>query len=372
MTKVTGIRQPKNMKEIRVLVVDDSSFMRKVIGDILDEVPGISVVARARDGIDGLAKVESLRPDVITLDVEMPRKNGIDTLREIMDRFPTPVIMVSSLTQSGATITMQALSMGAVDFVAKPSGTISLNMREVGDELRQKVLAAAYAKSVLPGKPFPLKARDPESVRPSVSRGIIKPPMPGSRPKLVCIASSTGGPQALQRMLTALPGDFPLPIVIAQHMPKGFTASFASRLDDLCSIDVKEGAEGIRLRPGLAVIAPGGYHMVIRGGPKDMTIGLSDSPPVLSVKPSANVLFSSVADAIGGDVVAVILTGMGRDGTDGAQVLSSKGAYVFGEAPETCVVYGMPRSAMEAGVINEQLPLHDMAGALNRFVREKR
>lgn len=360
------------VKEIKVLVVDDSSFMRKVIGDILDETPGISVVARARDGVDGLIKIEKFRPDVVTLDVEMPRKNGIDTLREIMERFPTPVIMVSSLTQSGATITMQALSMGAVDFVAKPSGTISLNMREVGDELRQKVLAAASARSVVPGRPFPSKANGPESIRPPVSKGIIKPSVPGVRPKIVCIASSTGGPQALQKMLTELPKDFPLPIVIAQHMPRGFTASFASRLDDLCSIDVVEGSEGVRLRPGLAVIAPGGYHMVIKGGAQDMSVGLSDSPPVLSVKPSANVLFSSVADVVGGDVVAVILTGMGRDGTEGAQILSSKGAYVFGEAPETCVVYGMPRSAMEAGIINEQLPLHDMAGALNRFVREKR
>lgn len=360
------------MKEIRVLVIDDSSFMRKVIGDILDEVPGISVIARARDGIDGLEKAEKLRPDVITLDVEMPRKNGIDTLREIMERFPTPVIMVSSLTQSGATVTMQALAMGAVDFVAKPSGTISLNMREVGGELIQKVLAAAYARSTLPGRPFPSSPRATEQQKSSVSRGMIKPPVPGVRPRIVCIASSTGGPQALQRMLTELPRDFPLPIVIAQHMPRGFTSSFASRLDDLCALDVVEGAEGTRLRPGLAIIAPGGYHMVIKGGPSDMSVGLSDAPPVLSVKPSANILFSSVADVLGGDAVAVILTGMGRDGTDGAQELSSKGAYVFGEAPETCVVYGMPRSAMEAGVVNEQLPLHDMAGALNRFVREKR
>ncbi len=362
------------MKEIKVLVVDDSSFMRKVIGDILDEVPGISVVARARDGVDCLDKMEKLRPDVVTLDVEMPRKNGIDALREIMDRFPTPVIMVSSLTQSGASITMQALAMGAVDFVAKPSGTISLNMRDVEDDLVQKVLAAAGARSALPGKPFRAKpgfAEVPISKVPA-ARGMIKPPVPGKKPKIVCIASSTGGPQALQRMLTALPGDFPLPVVVAQHMPKGFTASFASRLDDLCSISVVEGSDGVRLRSGLAVIAPGGYHMIVKGGSSGLSVGLTDAPPVLSVKPSANVLFLSVAEVLGGDAVAVILTGMGRDGTEGAQVLSSKGAYVFGEAPETCVVYGMPRSAMEAGVVNEQLPLQDMAGALDRFVRENR
>lgn len=361
------------MKEIKVLVVDDSSFMRKVIGDILGEVPGISVVARARDGVDCLEKMETIRPDVVTLDVEMPRKNGIDTLREIMDRFPTPVIMVSSLTQNGASVTMQALAMGAVDFVAKPSGAISLNMKDVGDDLIQKVLAAAGARSSLPGKPFKTGFEfSGGQAKMPIARGMIKPPMPGKRPKIVCVASSTGGPQALQQMLSALPGDFPLPVAVVQHMPKGFTASFASRLNDICSINVVEGYEGTHLRTGLAVIAPGGYHMIVRGGASGLSVGLTDTPPVLSVKPSANVLFNSVAEVLGGDAVAVILTGMGRDGTDGARVLSSKGAYIFGEAPETCVVYGMPRSAMEAGVVNEQLPLQDMAGALNRFVRENR
>jgi two-component system chemotaxis response regulator CheB len=358
------------VKDIKVLVVDDSSFMRKILGDILEETPGITVIAKARDGVDALEKIERYSPDVVTLDVEMPRKNGLETLKEIMDRFPMPVIMVSSLTREGASITMQALALGAVDFVAKPSGTISLDMRDVGDELKQKVLGAAFARSAVPGKPFLKKTVPPVS---SLKRqATVKPPVPGMRPKLVCIASSTGGPQALQRLLTALPSDFPLPIIVAQHMPRGFTASFATRLNDLSSIDVVEGQEDTILRPGLAVIAPGGYHMILRGGGGNLSIGLSDAPPVLSVKPSANVMFLSVADILGGNVVAVILTGMGRDGTDGAQALSSMGAYVFGESPETCVVYGMPRAAMEAGVVNEQLPLQKIAPALDRFVRENR
>lgn len=358
------------MKGIRILVVDDSSFMRKVIGDILEEIPSVKVVGKARDGVDALAKIETLRPDLVTLDVEMPRKNGLETLEEIMERFPVPVIMVSSLTKDGATTTMKALSMGAVDFIAKPSGNISLNMKDVGDELKKKVLAVASSKHVLPVK----KEKNRKNVVnvENKDKRQIRPFVPGIKPQVVCIASSTGGPQALQKILTALPADFPLPILIAQHMPKGFTASFAARLNDLCLVDVEEAKEGLTLRPGLVVIAPGGFHMILKGERGNMSVGLSDAPPLLSVKPSANVLFLSVADIVNGDAVAVILTGMGRDGTDGARLLSSVGAYVFGESSETCVVYGMPRSAMEAGVVNEELPLEEIAGALDRFVRENR
>ncbi|PIE54284.1 MAG: chemotaxis response regulator protein-glutamate methylesterase [Dethiosulfovibrio peptidovorans] len=358
------------MNDIKILVVDDSSFMRKIISNILEELPELTVVATARDGIDALSKIEFYHPDVVTLDVDMPRMNGIDTLKEIMFRFPLPVVMVSSLTKDGAAVTMKALSMGAVDFVSKPSGAISLNMQEVDAELRTKVLAAALAQSTVPGRPFTTTRIQKDTSR-QVQK-TVRPVKSGIRPRLVCIASSTGGPQALQKLLTLLPSTFPLPVVIAQHMPKGFTASFASHLNDLCALHVVEGYEGLPLQPGMVVIAPGGFHMIVKGEKNSPVIGLSDAPPLLSVKPSANILFLSVADVVGGDAVAVILTGMGRDGTDGAQALISKGAYVFGESPESCVIYGMPKAAMEAGVVNEQLPLQNIAEALNRFVRENR
>jgi two-component system chemotaxis response regulator CheB len=350
-----------NDSKVRVLIVDDSALMRKLLGDILSSDPRIEVVGTARDGVDALGKVKTLSPDVVTLDVEMPNKGGLEVLEELMRTRPTPVIMVSSLTKEGAQVTLKALSLGCVDFVGKPSGAVSLNIKEVSADLVAKVVMAKNARV----RPLPkIKEAPPKPAAVPAAR-----PKP-SRREIVAIAASTGGPMALQNLMAGLPENFPLPIVITQHMPKDFTASFAKRLDSLSALSVVEGEEGTPLKPGVAVVAPGGSHLIVkRRVPGGAFCGLSDAPPVLSVKPSANIMFLSVADEFGGNAVGVILTGMGRDGTDGAAVLHSKGAYIIAESQETCVVYGMSKAAMEAGVVDELLPLPDIAEALVRSVR---
>ena len=352
--------------KIRVLVVDDSSFMRKILSDLLSADPGIVVAGTARDGDDALGKIEKLSPDVVTLDIEMPRKDGLATLEEIMRRFPLPVIMVSSLTSEGAQTTLRALSAGAVDFVAKPSGYISLDLDALGRELREKVTAASMARV------FRREKEETPSGAPRSPLPSTLPPLaakrPG-RPEIVAMAASTGGPRALQSILSELPGSFPLPIVIVQHMPADFTLSFARRLDSLSPLDVEEGKEGMELRPGLAVVAPGGYHMVVqRKGPSLFVCSLSDAPPVLSVKPSANVLFQSVAEGTDGRAVGVILTGMGRDGAEGAAAMRARGSHIIAESQETCIVYGMPKAAVELGGVDELLPLDSIAEAVVRSV----
>ena len=361
-------------KRIRVLVVDDSAFMRKVIGDILAEDPRFEVVARVRDGEEALQRCGELRPDVVTMDVEMPRKNGLEALREIMRLYPTPVVMVSSLTREGADTTFQALASGAVDFVTKPSGTISLDMKKVEDELRQKVWVASTVdlRHVSP------RGKVPPREVPREEKPVSHPPLASMPPtvserrphraELALIASSTGGPRALQEVIPALPGNFPVPLLVVQHMPQGFTTSFAQRLNEMSALEVVEGADGLKPRKGMAVIAPGGYHMVVEKWGGELVCRLSDAPPLRSVKPAADMLFLSVADVVGGSAVAAILTGMGRDGTDGAKAIRDKGGIILAESPETCVVYGMPRAAVEAGIVEEVLPLASIPAALHRWV----
>jgi two-component system chemotaxis response regulator CheB len=356
-------REPK----VRVLVVDDSALMRKLLGDILSADPRVEVVGTARDGVDGLAKVRTLSPDVMTLDVEMPNKDGLAVLEELMKTNPLPVIMVSSLAQEGAQTTLKALSLGCVDFVAKPSGAISANIKEVAADLISKVLMAKNARV----RPWPKKdGPDPKvgGTTPLVSGGA--PGYKPSRRDIVAIASSTGGPVALQQVLGKLPGDFPVPLVVTQHMPKDFTASFAKRLDSISALSVVEGEEGMELKRGSVVLAPGGSHLIVKRRPNGVPYcGLSDAPPVLSVKPSANIMFLSVADEFGGKAVGVVLTGMGRDGADGAAALHAKGAHIIAEAQETCVVYGMPKATVEAGAADELLPLGEIPDALLRSVK---
>lgn len=347
-------------RKIRVLIVDDSAFMRKVIGDILSEDPSIDVVGRARNGREALQMFTTLEPDVVTLDIEMPGMNGIDVLKEIMAKRPMPVVMVSSLTKGGANVTMQALDNGAVDFVTKPSGTISLDMDKVADELRKKVIAASRA-TVRGGQD-----RGTAAAPPPVAAIRREPP---KRPELVVIAASTGGPMALQEVIPALPASFPLPIMLVQHMPPGFTGSFATRLNERSKLNVIEGEDGMPVRKGMVIVAPGGYHMIVERKSMALVCRLTETPPVRSVRPAADVLFKSVADVVGGPTISLVLTGMGKDGLDGARALRDKGAYVIAESKETCVIFGMPGAVIDAGLADEVLPLYSIAAGLERVAK---
>jgi two-component system chemotaxis response regulator CheB len=343
----------------RVLVVDDSALMRKMISDILNSDSRISVVGTANDGVECIEKTRALKPDVITLDVEMPRKNGIQALEEIMKTCPTPVIMLSSLTQEGAQITLKAFTLGCVDCVGKPSGHISLNIDEIGKEIIEKVLVARTAN---------IKRSIGVSSELNNTQPIAKADFRSRKREILVIGASTGGPMALQEVLSRIPADFPIPIAIVQHMPLNFTASFAKRLDSVSRLNVVEGYEGLELCSGMAVIAPSGKHMLVKKKNDGIFCNLSDAPSVLSVKPAANILFLSAADIFGGAVVGVILTGMGRDGADGAIALNKKGAHIIAESQETCIIYGMPRAVIEAGVVDQILPLPNIAGAMIKSV----
>jgi two-component system chemotaxis response regulator CheB len=332
---------------------------------MLSAEQSIEIVGKARNGDEAIAKIRELSPDVITLDMEMPGKNGLEVLREIMKVKPVPVIMVSSLTKEGANVTMQALGAGAVDFVTKPSGSISLDVMKIGDELRQKIVAASKAsmKNAYGAEaPFTHKSQANPAQAPQ-RRDISK------RPDLVVIASSTGGPNALQGVIPGLSSDFPLPILIVQHMPPGFTTSFANRMNELSRISVVEACDGMPVKKGTAIIAPGGYHLTVEKTLSSLVCRLKDSPPVRSVRPSADVLFGSVSETVGGSVVVVVLTGMGKDGLDGTRMLRSMGAYVIAEAKETCVIYGMPGAVSEAGLVDESLPVYSITEALERLAR---
>ncbi|MDR1916543.1 MAG: chemotaxis response regulator protein-glutamate methylesterase [Synergistaceae bacterium] len=352
-------------RKIRVLIVDDSAFMRKVIGDILGADPSIDVVGRARNGREAMDAINGLSPDVVTLDIEMPGKSGLEVLRDIMAIKPIPVVMVSSLTKQGANETMQALDSGAVDFVTKPSGTISLDMDKVGDELRQKVIAASKASlrtsrlhiglatKILP--PPPIQSR-----REAMPR----------RLEMLVIAASTGGPMALQEVIPELSADFPLPVLIVQHMPPGFTSSFASRLNERSKLTVLEACDGMPIRKGAVIIAPGGYHLIVEKKQMNLVCRLTETPPVRSVRPSADVLFTSVSEVVGGNILTLVLTGMGRDGLDGTRLLRQKGAYVIAESKETSVIYGMPGAVTGAGLVDEVLPLYSIAAGLERVSKQ--
>ena len=353
--------------KIRVLVVDDSALMRQFISDILRSDPRIEVVGTARDGRDALAQIQTLKPDLVTMDVEMPNMDGLHALEEIMKTNPLPVIMVSSMTQEGAETTLKALALGCVDFIGKPSGSISLDIKTIGQEIIDKVIAASTAKIRTKAGMFPSSSHTLPHA-PDFRR--MNPPANlTGRHDIVAIASSTGGPMALSELIPKLPKKFPVPIVITQHMPKEFTGSFAKRLNESSQVEVVEGFDGLSLKPGRVVIAPGGSHLTVRRRNGTAICALSDAPPVLSVKPAANIMFLSVADEYGGNVLCVILTGMGRDGTDGAIALKRRGAYVIAESQKTCVVYGMPKSAVDAGVVDEVLPLNEIPDAMVRLVK---
>ncbi len=328
---------------IRVLVVDDSAFMRRAITSILISAEGIDVIATAQDGLDACAKVKRLRPDVVTLDIEMPRMDGLTALREIMSSHPVPVIMVSSLTQEGAAATMDALEAGALDFIPKQPSSSGSSFDGIRSLLVAKVRAVAGRRIPKIGRP----AEKPASVSLNDMR-------------VLAIGTSTGGPFALQQVIPRFPDDFPLPIIVAQHMPPRFTRSLADRLNAHSALQVKEAESGDELVPGRVLIAPGGRQLIFtRHG--DRVEALTPDRPETLHRPSVDVMLDSACEIYDGRVAAVILTGMGRDGRDGCRRIKQSGGIVIAQDEATCVVYGMPRGVIEAGLSDAIVPLPDIA-----------
>ena len=341
-------------KKVRVLVVDDSALMRKLIPQMLETSRSIEVVGTAMDGNFCLKKIDELHPDVVTLDLQMPGMNGIDTLKEIMRRNPLPVIVVSSHSTDGASVTFKALGLGAFDFVTKPHDAMT-HMEETASELIAKIKAAADCKVVRPGRFMSMQTR-PEKI--SVGKSAPRPT------KLVAIGVSTGGPQALEFLLAQLPPDFPGSIVVVQHMPEGFTDMFARRLDEVCSLRVKEAQSGDILQAGRVLVCPGSRHMRVKRLTMGDVVVLSDEPRVNGHRPSVDVLFNSVAEEFNKDAVAVLMTGMGEDGAVGLGAVKKSGGMTIAQSEESCVVFGMPKAAIERGYANRVVALDVLASTL--------
>lgn len=356
---------------IRVLVVDDSGFFRRRVKEILEEDPSLIVVGDAANGQEAIAQTAALKPDVITMDIEMPVMDGIKATKAIMASTPTPVIMFSSLTTEGANSTLQALEAGALDFLPKRFEDISKDRDEAKKLLCQRVREIGQKKSslqkILPrstptaistqtrsNTPSKLATSRRSSVSNSKSGGI----------DLVAIGTSTGGPLALQSVLVDLPANFSKPIIMIQHMPATFTPAFAKRLDQLCKISVKEAEDGDKLLPGLALLAPGGKQMLIEGKAGNAVIKIIESEPSLTYKPSVDVTFRSVNNVFPAKTLAIVLTGMGADGREGARMLKAQGSEIWTQDEESCVVYGMPAAIVDAGLSDKVLNINEFTEAI--------
>jgi two-component system, chemotaxis family, protein-glutamate methylesterase/glutaminase len=335
-------------RRIRVLVVDDSLFMRAAIKKIVEGDPRLEIAGVGKDGAEGVELNDKLKPDVITMDFNMPKLNGAEAVREIMRRRPTPVIMLSAHTRDGARETFEALTAGAVDFLAKPSGEVSADFQAIAPKLLEKIHAAA---SVTPHAVAPARPRAT-----TVDPGLTT--WPPSGPKVVVVGVSTGGPTALTRVLPALPADIGFALIVVQHMPAQFTATLAERLDSLSAIEVHEAQEGEKPRRGVALIAPGDKHLEFAEGGK---LVVSDTPEVNGCRPSVDVTMRSAAKIFGRRAVGVIMTGMGKDGAEGMTAIRAAGGRTMAQDRASCVIYGMPRAAVEAGAVYEVLTLDDIA-----------
>ncbi len=350
-------------ERIRVLVVDDSALMRKLIPAILTRDSSIEVVGTAMDGAFALKKIEELQPDVVTLDLEMPRMDGIEMLRLIMRRAPLPIILFSTHSKEGGYATLKALALGAVDFLAKPKDAAAGRLDEIADQLIAKIkVAKRAAKRKLP--PVTVKEELPKLKKGS------RPALPPRR--VIAVGISTGGPNALQYMLSQIPGDFLSTIVVVQHMPEGFTEMFAKRLDECCALEVHEARSGDLLLAGRVLICPGNRHMMVRRMPRGDMVVLSDGPPVNGHRPSADVLFHSVAQEFSLMAVGVLMTGMGEDGAEGLGAIKAAGGMTIAQSEESCVVSGMPRAAILKGYANKVIPLEGLGTFLaNHYGAEK-
>ncbi len=362
----------------RVLVVDDSTFFRRRVKEILDQDPFLEVVGDARNGEDAVRMVSELKPDVITMDVEMPVMDGITAVRQIMSKNPVPILMFSSLTHDGAEATLDALEAGALDFLPKKFEDIAQNRADAVALLQDRVKALGRRKSHVKLKPLASKPASPGTtrstkmfMRTSSSLDLSKPDTvgrtaisaSGKHYKVLAVGTSTGGPVALQTILTALPAHFPYPILLVQHMPGTFTSAFAERLNSLCAISVKEASQGDRLAAGSAYLAPGGKQMLIEGTSRSPQIKISDAQGMdqITYKPSVDLTFASAARVFGGDVLGLILTGMGADGREGCRALKSNGAKIWAQDEQSSVVYGMPQAVTSANIAEKNIPLNMIA-----------
>ena len=351
-----------NSLPIRVLIADDSAVVRAALSRMVESAPALQVCGTARDGLETLEKVRQLRPDVVTLDIEMPVLNGLEVLKRIMKEFPRPVIMVSSLTHQGAEVTVQALGVGAFDYVPKSDSGAPLDPQKLQQELIGKIEAAAqsplarelHAATFVPALPIHSFTRDD-------SRQI---------PEIVVLGTSTGGPRALQEILTQLPSDLPVGVLVVQHMPPGFTAPFAKRLNSLCKLTVREARHGETIEPGSVYIAPAGQHTFISRRPgKRATLCLSNEPARTIHKPSADVTMLSAAENFGPHTLGIIMTGMGSDGLEGMTAIHNAGGITIGQDEATCAVYGMPRCCAESGILDKVVPLPQLPGQILRMIR---
>jgi two-component system chemotaxis response regulator CheB len=341
----------------RVVVVDDSALVRSLLTEIINRQSDMECVGSASDPFAAREMIRNLNPDVITLDVEMPRMDGIDFLSKLMRLRPMPVVMVSTLTERGAEVTLKALELGAIDFVAKPKIGVADGLKQLADEITEKVRTASKARVAKPHAP----------VATSTVAGGALPPKPApqsigrlSTEKLIFIGASTGGTEATKEVLMNLPPDSP-GVVITQHMPPGFTKSYANRLDGLCKIRVKEAVDGERVLPGHAYIAPGGFHLSVERSGANYIARVTDGEPVNRHKPSVEVLFESAARVVGQNSLGIMLTGMGADGAKAMRTMKDAGSYNVCQDEATCVVFGMPREAIAHGAANEVLPLNKIA-----------
>ena len=346
---------------VRVLVVDDSSFFRHRLSEMLNADKHIEVVGCAADGAEAIIKANELRPDVITMDIEMPVMDGITATKRIMAQTPTPILMFSSLSTAGAKATLDALDAGALDFLPKKIDDIAQEFDMAKRLLcaHVRVLGArGLAKNETLASPVssrPLSAQKAASV---IKKGAN---LDLNKIKLIAIGTSTGGPVALQNILTALPADFPLPVIVVQHMPASFTPSFSERLNSLCNIEVKHAEQGDEIKRGVAYVAPGGMQMMVKKCGARLTIKLEEAESTQTYKPSVDITFSSLAEICSSELLAMVLTGMGADGRDGARRLKQKGATIWAQNEESSVVYGMPMAIVEANLADEILSIDEIA-----------
>ncbi|MGC8594383.1 MAG: protein-glutamate methylesterase/protein-glutamine glutaminase [Candidatus Kryptoniota bacterium] len=342
---------------IRVLVVDDSAFMRKAISMMLETDPEIKVIATARDGFEAVEKNLELKPDIVTLDVEMPRMDGLTALKRIMKENPVPVLMVSSLTIEGARTTVEALEAGAVDFIPKQLSYVSLDITNIKDDLISKVRSIVKTRAHFFERELRSVVKEQELIS-----------FRHANAQIVVIGISTGGPFSLQRVIPNIPKTFPIPIAIVQHMPPHFTRSLAERLNATSQLEVVEAEDGMELTSGRVYIAPGGFHMVFQKKGSSVLINVSKEPSTTLHKPSVDVMFSSANTVYGGKVIGIIMTGMGKDGLEGTKLLKKSGARIIAQDEESCVVYGMPKAIVDAELADAIVPLEAIAETLTNAV----